>query len=148
MVAEGRTRPPMFAQIPWLVALSAILLVLAPRYGIGGVGAGQAFVVIVIMMPIYTFMLGRAGVPVRVTVSAVLPAAAWGLAAAIAAHLVASTIDTALLACIAGGLIGVLVAAVPFAPMLRRKAPALATRLRASRGAATECVDPVAHVSG
>jgi O-antigen/teichoic acid export membrane protein len=153
LVAEGHTRPPMFAQVPWLVALSAILLVLAPRYGIGGVGAGQAFVVIVIMMPIYALMLRRAGVPARATISAVAPAAGWGLVAAIAAHLVASTIDSALLACLAGGAVGVLVAAVPFAPTLRRRGLEFATRLdrRAPHAVAAEPVepvDPVAHVSG
>jgi hypothetical protein len=104
-------------------------------------------VVIVIMMPIYAFMLSRAGVPARVTISAVIPAVIWGLLAGFAAHLVASTIDTALLACLAGGAVGVLVAAVPFMPMLRRNGAELVGRVAGSArsGAAVDPVDTIAQ---
>ena len=86
--------------------------------------------------------------PARVTISAVIPAVIWGLLAGVAAHLVASTIDTALLACLAGGAVGVLVAAVPFAPMLWRGGLEVVARRggRAPHAALPEAVDPMAHV--
>lgn len=143
LVSLGRTRAVFVAQVPWLVTLTFTLLVVAPRYGIHGVGIAQAIVVVTVMGPVYGVLLRRAGVRVRDMLRALVPATFWALGAAAAAHVVASTIGDPLVACAAGGAVGVLIAAVPFAPMVARRAShALAAR-RMRSTAHTASVDPV-----
>jgi O-antigen/teichoic acid export membrane protein len=137
LVSLGRTREVFIAQVPWLLALTTTLIFVAPRYGIRGVGTAQAAVVIAVVGPVYATLLRRAGVRVREAIRALIPAIAWGLLAAVAAHVVAISIHDSLLACLAGGTAGLIVAAVPFARTLSRQASSMLASRRARAAAAT-----------
>lgn len=145
LVSLGRTRAVLVAQVPWLVALTTTLLVVAPRYGIRGVGVGQALVVVVIVAPVYLMFLQHAGVRARDTLRALIPAVLWAFLAAAAAHAVASSIGDAFLACAAGGAVGMVVAAVPFARLLARHTSSflVARRVRQAPPSLSVSVDPV-----
>lgn len=137
LVTLGRTREVFLAQLPWLFALSASLIIVAPRYGIAGVGATQAVVVVAVVGPVYALLLRRAGVRTADAVRALIPAFAWGLVAAGVAHLVSLSIDNPLLACIAGGIAGLLVAGIPFARPVSRQASAMLASRRARAASAS-----------
>lgn len=148
LVSIGRTRAVFVAQVPWLIALTTILVLVAPTYGIRGVGAAQAFVVVAIMGPVYGFLLRRAGVSMMGALRALAPAVAWALLAALIARVVSSAIGDAFLACLVGGSAGLVVAAVPFAPTIVRAA---SSRVAARRGrsavpsASVETADTIAQ---
>jgi len=55
----------------WLVALVPVLVLLAHRYGITGVGVGHVLVAGLVALPAFLVALTRARVPVRVVVDAV-----------------------------------------------------------------------------
>ena len=149
LVSLGRTREVLLVQVPWLIALTTTLLLVAPRFGIRGVGIAQALVVLGVVSPAYLVLLRRAGVPVRDTLRALGPGLAWGVLAAAGAYAVASRIDNSFLAVATGGIVGVLIALIPFAPATVRRAQAVLTarRVRAARsGAAVETADSAVHV--
>lgn len=134
LVSLGRTRGIFFAQIPWLVALATTLSLVAPRYGLRGVGAVQAIVVVAVVTPVYALLLKRAGVRLGEAFRSLIPGLAWGLLAGGTAHVVASQIDNPFLACAAGGVAGLIVAAAPHARLLARQASSIiATRRRGTR---------------
>ena len=148
LVSLGRTRAVFFAQVPWLISLTATLIVVAPRYGIRGVGIAQAIVVIGVMGPVYALLLKRAGVRLRDAFRALAPAILWGLLAATVAHAVASRISNPFLACVAGGIAGLIVAALPYTRRLVRglSASAIGRRLAGTRATTTvDAADTVAQ---
>lgn len=136
LVSLGRTRALFVAQVPWLVALTATLLLVAPTYGIRGVGYGQAVVVIALVFPVYALFLRQSGVRIRGLLRAVLPGFVWGCLAAVGAHAVSSSIDNPFLACALGGTVGLAIAALPFARRALRNGPLTgrAHRLHAGSG--------------
>jgi O-antigen/teichoic acid export membrane protein len=144
LVSLGRTRAVMVAQVPWLVALSTTLIFVAPRFGIRGVGVAQACVVIFVMGPVYALFLRRAGVSVRALLAALRRPVLWGVLAAVSAHLVASLIGDNLLACVAGGTVGLLVAAIPFVGIIARRVSAVLGR-GMLQGASPDPSDTVAQ---
>jgi len=144
LVSLGRPRGVMVAQIPWLLALTGILVLIAPRYGIRGVGFGQAFVVVCIMGPIYLILLRRVGVRTSEVLRGLRPAVLWGVLAAVTAWAVSSRIGEPFLACAAGGTAGLVVMAVPFAGTLARRASVLTTRRR-TRASASPVAPPGAN---
>jgi PST family polysaccharide transporter len=139
LVTLGRTRAVLIAQVPWLIALTTTLVVVAPRYGIQGVGYGQAFVVVAVVCPVYSVFLRRVGVRIRDTLGAMVPAILWALVAAVTAREVASTIGNPFLACAAGGTAGLVITAIPFARTIARRASSMirARQLRRASGSAS-----------
>jgi O-antigen/teichoic acid export membrane protein len=115
LVSLGRTRAVMIAQVPWLVALTTALLIVAPRFGLRGVGLAQAGVVVLVMGPVYAVFLSKAGVRVRSAGRALVMPTVWALLAAAGAHGMSSIIDNDFLACVCGGVVGLAIAVLPFA---------------------------------
>jgi O-antigen/teichoic acid export membrane protein len=142
LVSLGHTRALLAAQVPWLVALTATLLLAAPRYGIRGVGAAQAFVVVAIVGPVYGVLLRHAGVSIHDTLRALIPAILWALPAAAAARAVSLTIANPFLACAAGGLVGMTIAVAPFARTIVHHGSAVVRLRRARRAPSGASVDP------
>lgn len=145
LVTLGRTRSVFFALIPWLAALAATLILVARPYGIAGVGAGQAIVVLCIVAPVYGLLLRGTGVGIWAALRALAPGVAWALAAAVAAHLVAAQVGSPFAATLIGGAAGVLVAAIPFGPLLISKRETL--RLRLQRRPAPPSPHPAGQVA-
>jgi lipopolysaccharide exporter len=144
LVSLGRTRAVLIAQVPWLVALTVTLVTVAPSYGIRGVGVAQACVVAGVVGPVYAISLQRAGVRVSGMIRAVVPAVVWAVVAAVVARAVASTISSPFLACAAGASVDVVVAAIPFAPMIVRHGSSV-LRGRGMRGGLAEGSASVDH---
>jgi O-antigen/teichoic acid export membrane protein len=144
LVTLGRTRSVFFALIPWLAGLATTLILVARPYGIAGVGTGQAVVVVGIVAPVYGVLLRSTGVGVWATLHALAPGVAWALAAGVAAHLVAAAIGSPLWGMLVGGGVGVLVAAIPFGPILIRKRRKLLLHL--TRRAAPASPSPAGSV--
>ncbi len=137
LVTLGRTRSVFFALIPWLAALATTLILVARPYGIAGVGAGQAVVVVGIVGPVYAVLLRSTGVRIWTTLRALGPGVAWALAAAVTAHLVASAVGSPFGGALVGACAGCVVAAIPFGPLLVRKRAALRVRLSRTRAPAS-----------
>jgi PST family polysaccharide transporter len=121
LVSLGRTREMMLAQLPWLFSLTGLLILVAPKYGIAGVGAVQAFVAVAIMGPVYAWFLNKAGVNVSAAIRALISPTLWALLAAAGTAAVSSVISNDFVACVAGGLVGLTIAAVPFTPTIARQ---------------------------
>ena len=145
LVTLGRTRSVFLALIPWLASLATTLILVARPYGIAGVGAGQAVVVVGVVGPVYLVLLKSTGVGVRRALRALAPGVAWGVAAAGTAHLVASAVGSPFAAVLLGGSAGVVVAAIPFAPLLIRKLAA--RRGRSSRHPAASSPHPAGSIA-
>lgn len=120
LVSLGRTRAVMFAQLPWLIALAAGLILVVPSDGIRGAGLVQACVVVGLMVPIYGLFLRRSGVSVREVARTLVRPLLFAMLAAAAAHAMSLIIANDFLACLAGGTVGVTVAAIPFAGKIWR----------------------------
>jgi O-antigen/teichoic acid export membrane protein len=145
LVTLGRTRSVFFALIPWLAALAATLILVARPYGIAGVGAGQAVVMVCIVAPVYAVLLRGTGVGVWAALRALAPGIAWALAAAVAAHLIAAAVGSPFAGTLIGGAVGVGVAAIPFGPLLISKRHAL--RLHLSRHPAPSSPHPAGSIA-
>jgi O-antigen/teichoic acid export membrane protein len=133
LVSLGRTRALMMAQVPWLVSLVLALVLVAPRWGIRGVGFAQALVVVAVVGPVYAVFLRRVGVRTVLLLRALLPAVLWAVAAGAVAHVVSSNVANPFAGAALGGIAGVLVAAVPFVPTIARHAPSLISARRGRR---------------
>jgi O-antigen/teichoic acid export membrane protein len=114
LTALGRGWVLLLAGAMWVASLTIVLILVARRHGINGVGAGQAFVVLAIMVPFYGMLLHRAGVRVHLALRAFVPALFWALAAAAAAHTLATGISNPFLACAAGGTVGMAIASATY----------------------------------
>jgi O-antigen/teichoic acid export membrane protein len=125
LVTLGRTRAVFVAQIPWLLGLTAALLVLVHGHGIAGAGFAQALVSVGLMTPIYLVLLHRVGVSMLAVARAVVPPLIWALIAAGVALLVAHQIANPLLAVLAGGFCGTMLYVVAHLGDLARALPAL-----------------------
>ncbi len=123
LVSLGRTRAVFVAQIPWLLALTAALVWAAPRHGIRGVAFGQAVVIVAVVLPVYAVLLRRGEVRSRDALRTLAPPVLWAVAAAAVAHVVAGAVANPYAACLAGGSAGLALAALPFLPMVARRAP-------------------------
>jgi PST family polysaccharide transporter len=86
LVAAHRRRDLLVVQGLWFVALIPVLLILARRGGIEGVGLGHVLVAALLIAPAFIIALARAGIrPGAVARAAVAPLLWGGLAAATAA---------------------------------------------------------------
>ena len=134
LITQGRTKGLMYAQIAWLIALTTVLILIEPHFGIKGVGWAQAGVVVAVVGPIYAVLLRRNGVRLALALRAVAPAIVWSLLAAVVARLVADQIPSPFLACAAGASAGLIVAAIPFhRAIMRRVSVLLRDRNRRAR---------------
>lgn len=102
LVTLGRTRAVFLAQVPWILALVAALVVLVRGHGIAGAGAAQAIVAVGLMVPIYLFLLRRVGVATTGVARVVLPPMFWALLSAGVAWFVASRFPNPFVATVAG----------------------------------------------
>ena len=144
LVALGRTRAILVAQVPWLISLTVGLLLVVPMHGIGGAGAVQAVVAIGIMAPVYLWFLSRSGVHAPAVIRAVALPAAWALFAAVIAHVVADRFENNFVACAVGGAAGLLVAAAPYLPQILRIARSARPRRRKESSVVTTTDQQVA----
>jgi O-antigen/teichoic acid export membrane protein len=144
LIALGRTRAVLLAELPWLIALTGTLILVAPRYGIAGVGVAQACVVVGVMGPVCAVLLHQSGVSLREVARVLIRPLLWALLAAAVAHAVSSLISNDFAACVAGGIAGLAVASVPFARVITRKISATVRRTFArGRSSGTSVVEPV-----
>jgi O-antigen/teichoic acid export membrane protein len=120
LLALGRTRAILAVQVVWLPVLAAALVVFVGRFGIAGAGAAHAAVAAFVVVPSFVWCVRRAGVPVRLVVRALLAPLGWAAGASAAAWAVAAQMPGPLLACLAGGTVGVALAALPYLPEARR----------------------------
>ncbi|WP_195908941.1 lipopolysaccharide biosynthesis protein [Microlunatus sp. Gsoil 973] len=104
LYARGRSRPVLWVQLVWFVAIVIGMIVATRAYGIVGAGWVHVVVAVVVILPAYVVALKAAGVRLASIVrEAWLPTVAAGVAS-VAAALVAYALDGALLKLIAGGL--------------------------------------------
>jgi O-antigen/teichoic acid export membrane protein len=106
-VGAGRTGGLFWVQVAWFATLLPALLAGASWGGLAGVGAAQAVVVWLIVLPIY-FLVVRITVGARIGAMLLhcLPPVAAAAVAGVAGWLIASVVDQPLFALIAGGLSG------------------------------------------
>lgn len=106
-VVLGRGRANLVLHGVWLVALVPVLTAGAVLAGIRGVAIGHCVVVVVVVVPVLTVVLKRAGVSVRALVGVVVPSglgAAALVLSAVACHLLFAPGPLRL---VVGGLVGV-----------------------------------------
>ena len=63
LVSLGRTRAVLLVQVIWLPALAGALVVAVGRLGIEGAGIAHATVAAAVVVPVYVYLIRRAGVP-------------------------------------------------------------------------------------
>jgi PST family polysaccharide transporter len=137
LVSLGRTRAVMLFPLVWLPTLTVALLVLVRRDGIAGAGIAQAAVSWLVIVPVVAYLVSRSGVRQRIVMRALLPPLGWAVLTAGAAWLVSTRLTPPLLACAAGGSIGLGLYILPYVPALRRAL----LKERARRRSATAPVD-------
>jgi PST family polysaccharide transporter len=142
LASLGRGRDILLAQVAWLVSLSVVLVLVAPRRGINGVGAAQAFVALAIMVPVYAMLLKRGGVPIRPMAAAIVPGVLWAVLSAAAAHAVSVPIANPYLACVAGGSVGVTIASAPYWRKIASRGSSLLRARRVRARPITSVVEP------
>ncbi|MFE6735660.1 lipopolysaccharide biosynthesis protein [Microbacterium sp. NPDC057650] len=128
LYSQGRSRPVLWIQVIWLVALIAGMIAGTTAYGLVGAGWVHVLVAILIVLPAYLIALRRSGV----AVGAVLRACMWPTVAsvpAVAAALGARIwVPAPALSLVVGGLAAVLVYSACMFPWARK-------HLRKLRGA-------------
>ena len=120
LLALGRTRAILAVQVLWLPTLTVALVVFVGRFGIAGAGAAHAAVATFVVVPSFVLCVRRAGVPVLLVARALLAPFCWAAGASAAAWAVAAQMPAPLLACLAGGAVGVVLAALPYLPEAHR----------------------------
>ncbi len=117
--AAGRRVGLLLVQAWWLVTLVPVLLALAHRYGIEGVGAGHVLVAGLLVAPVCLVALARAGIPPRAVARACALPLAGGLAAAATAVLVHWLAGDTFAGLLSAGAAALLVYAVTILPVIR-----------------------------
>ncbi|HWI31344.1 MAG TPA: lipopolysaccharide biosynthesis protein [Microbacterium sp.] len=137
LYARGRSRPVLWVQIIWLVAIVVGMIFATRAYGIIGAAWVHVVVAVVVILPAYTVVLTLAGVHVR----EIFEAAWWptvgtipAVAVAVAANMLISNPVFALLV---GGFGSVLVYVAVMFPWGRKHLRGL----RADRGTAGEVIE-------
>ncbi|WP_185276125.1 lipopolysaccharide biosynthesis protein [Leifsonia shinshuensis] len=121
LYSQGRSRPVLWIQIVWLVALVGVMIVATRAFGIEGAGWAHVLVAVVVILPAYLIALKLAGIRLgELAHAAWLPtvAALPAVAAAIAA---AVFIQNPLLALLAGGGAALVLYAALVWPWLRKQ---------------------------
>lgn len=131
LVALGRTKAVFLVQLVWLPALIVALVVLVPRYGIAGAGMAHLIISGVVIVPSFLYTMRRAGVRISIVVGALTPTLCWAAATAVLAGAVASQIASPLIACAAGGAVGLTAYLLPYLPTIFRM---VSIRVRRSHG--------------
>ncbi|GAA1954043.1 oligosaccharide flippase family protein [Microbacterium deminutum] len=129
LYAIGKSRPVLWLQALWFLALTVGMIAATGAYGIVGAGWVHVVVALFIMLPAYLYTIHRAGVSVVAIAKQAWVPVVGALPAALAAAL-ATRIESPVLAMVIGGLSALLVYGAVTGPWLMR-------RLRAIRGAQT-----------
>ncbi|WP_117210351.1 oligosaccharide flippase family protein [Allorhizocola rhizosphaerae] len=119
LIAAGRRKALLALQAWWLAALVPSLMLLAPRFGIGGVAAGQVMVALLLVAPIIVAVLARVGISPIAVLRAGWRPLAGGIVVVAVARLAYPLMPQGFIA-LAGASLVALLAYVPFAlPMIR-----------------------------
>jgi PST family polysaccharide transporter len=108
LIARGASKPVLFVQVAWVVALVPAMVVGVHTWGIVGAGIAHLVVGLVVVLPAYALTLQRQGVSLLAMVRAALPPAAAALVAGAAVWASSRAIDVPWRALIIGGSIGLL----------------------------------------
>ena len=117
--AVGRRRELLLVQGAWLVALVPVLVLLAHRYGITGVGVGHVLVAGLVALPAFLVALTRARVPVRVVVDAVGTPVLGGIVCGVLAWSTYRLLGTGAVSLFAAGTAGLAGYALVLLPTVR-----------------------------
>lgn len=121
LYSQGRSKPVLWIQIAWLIALVVAMIVATQGYGIVGAAWAHVIVAIVVTLPAYLVALRLAGVRIGELARAVwLPTLAT-VPAVLAAGVAVAFIGNAVLAILVGGFAAVLVYAALMWPWIRRR---------------------------
>lgn len=120
LAAIGKTKAVLIVQLVWLPTLVGAMLVLVNRFGLAGAGAAQAIVSSLLVVPMLVYFANRADVPWQRQALAMLPTFCWALTTAGLAWVVASLINTPVVALLTGGAVGLAAYLVPYMPEARR----------------------------
>lgn len=121
LYSQGRSRPVLWIQIVWLIALVGAMIVATRAYGIVGAGWVHVVVAAAVILPAYLVALKITGVGFAEFARAAWPptlATVPAVAAAVAAHLL---IKTSVIALVVGAIAAVLVYAALAWPWMRRR---------------------------
>lgn len=120
LMARGATRPVLWIQIAWLVALVPAMIFGMRWGGLPGAAWAHVAVGLAVVLPAYLWAGSRAGAPWRPVVASTLPGIAIAAVVLLAAGLAVRLIDVPAIALIAAGLVGGLVTvALVGRPVLR-----------------------------
>jgi lipopolysaccharide exporter len=120
LYSQGKSRPVLWIQIIWLIALVGAMVVATQGYGIVGAAWAHVVVAVVITLPAYLLALRLSGVRVGELFRAVwLPTVAT-IPAVVAAAAAEMLIKNSFLAILVGGLAALLVYASLMWPWIRR----------------------------
>jgi PST family polysaccharide transporter len=106
-VVLANTRVVLVAQVVWLVALLAAVQIGARTAGIGGAGAAQFAVALLVVLPLYLYELNKTGISPGALGARVAVPSLGALAAAVAALVAARVIPVDLFALGVAGVAGV-----------------------------------------
>lgn len=121
LYSQGRSKPVLWIQIAWLVALVVAMVIATQGYGIVGAAWAHVIVAIVVTLPAYLIALRLAGVRIGELARAVwLPTVAT-IPAVLAAAAAEAFIGIPVLAILVGGLAAVLVYAALMWPWIRKR---------------------------
>ncbi|HEX3804122.1 MAG TPA: oligosaccharide flippase family protein [Solirubrobacteraceae bacterium] len=136
LVSLGHTTGIFVVQALWLPSLILALVLAVHHDGIAGAGIAQAGVSWFIIMPAFTFVLSRNGIPAWVVIRSIAPPFLWAAASAAVAWLVSNQISVAPLAVLAGGAAGTSMYVIPYLREIRGLIEDQLARRRAKGAAA------------
>lgn len=135
LVVLGRSRQILVLQAAWVAVLAPTVVIAVREWGIAGAGAALVAVALLVSLPLYVHVLGRAGISARLMVVAAGPGLVGGVAVGLLAAAVGWLVGSALLTVLLAGLI---LAAVTGALLWRSRAALQVFRSSAPVPAATE----------
>ena len=109
LIARGASRPVLLVQVAWVVALVPAMVLGVNTWGLVGAGVAHLVVAITVVLPAYTLVLRRQGVPFLALVRAAAPPVGAGLLAATAVWATSQATDAPWQALVLGSTVGILV---------------------------------------
>lgn len=106
LIARGATRPVLWVQLAWLVALVPAVVAGARVAGSAGVGWAHVVVAAGVVLPLYLHAVRRSGADLRGLLGATWLPLLAGVPTAVLAGLVGARVTSPLLGLLAGGLAG------------------------------------------
>jgi lipopolysaccharide exporter len=118
LIACGASRPVLVVQIIWVVTLTPVMILVAPHFGIVGVGWAHLAVGIAAVLPTYCWALRRVGVRTGAVLAALIPPLLASLLAWFVVTLVLRAIEPPLLELIIGTVVVLTVYVAVLSPWL------------------------------